>query len=228
MFPVMITGPCLASIWLNRWLYGRAGLKRLLTKIFRGGVPAKWYLPLLIPPAGILAAIAFLHFFVSAAFTPNFFLLGVLFGIPAGLLEETGWMGFAFPALRARHNAFVSALLLGILWSLWHLPVIDFLGAASPHGPWLSAFFLSFMVVMSAMRIIIAWVYSNTGSVFICQLMHITSTGSLVILGPATVTPWQETLWYGVYGAILWIIALAIKQLYGNNLATGRGGRLPF
>jgi hypothetical protein len=34
------------------------------------------------------------------------------------------------------------------------------------------------------------------------------STGSLVMLGPSAVTPGQEAAWYGVYGVLLWISAV--------------------
>jgi Type II CAAX prenyl endopeptidase Rce1-like len=88
---------------------------------------------------------------------PNFFLMGILFGVPAGYLEEIGWMGYAFPKMRLQSNALAASILLGLLWSIWHLPVIDYLGTATPHGAYWLPFFLAFTSVMTATRVLICW-----------------------------------------------------------------------
>jgi len=90
---------------------------------------------------------------------------------------------------------------------LWHVPVIDALGAATPHHGALPAFALAFVGMVSALRVIIAWAASRTGSLLIAQLIHLSSTGSLVMFGPPGVTPAQEALWYGAYAIALWIVA---------------------
>ena len=47
----------------------------------------------------------------------------------AGFIEEIGWMGFAFPAMCSiKKPAFMSAVVLGVLWGVWHAPVIDYFG----------------------------------------------------------------------------------------------------
>jgi membrane protease YdiL (CAAX protease family) len=40
-----------------------------------------------------------------------------------GLMEETGWRGFALPELQTRWTPLRAAILLGVLWSFWHVPV---------------------------------------------------------------------------------------------------------
>jgi membrane protease YdiL (CAAX protease family) len=118
--------------------------------------------------------------FVSMDFAPNTFLIGLGFGIPAGFLEEIGWTGYAFPQMCRDKSALAASILLGVLWGLWHIPVIDFLGTATPHGKYLPAYFLAFAGAMTAMRVLISWMYTNTRSVLLTQFMHATSTGSLV------------------------------------------------
>lgn len=119
-------------------------------------------------------------------------------------------MGFAFPKMRERLPAFSAAVLLGLLWSLWHVPVIDYLGTATPHGRSWFPFFLAFTAAMTAMRVLVAWLYSNTGSVPLAQLMHVCSTGSLVIFSPPGVTAAQEVFWYALYAAALWLAIVAL------------------
>jgi hypothetical protein len=53
------------------------------------------------------------------------------------------------------------------------------------------------------MRVLICWIYTNTNSVFMTQLMHVSSTGSIVIFSAPRVTAAQEVMWYGLYGASL-------------------------
>jgi membrane protease YdiL (CAAX protease family) len=182
MFPVMLTGPLTASVVLTALTEGRTGLQNLISRMGKWKVSFKWYfISLIIPPCLIITALIFLKNFVSPVFAPNFFLLGLLFGIPAGFFEEIGWMGYAFPKMRLKNNFIKSGVLLGFLWGLWHLPVIDFLGAASPHGKYLLAFGISFIAAMAAIKVIISWIYSNTNSIILSQFMHAVSTSSLVI-----------------------------------------------
>jgi hypothetical protein len=102
--------------------------------------------------------------------------------------------------------------LLGLLWGAWHLPVIDFLGAATPHGAYLIPFFLAFTAAMTAMRELIAFVYTRTNSVLLAQLMHASSTSALAVLSPPGVSAEQEVVWYLVYGASLWIVVAIVVR----------------
>lgn len=218
MFPVMLIGPCFASLFLTAITEGKTGLRKLKSRIFKWKVSAKWYLiSILIPPCLILITLLLLKNIVSPEFIPNFFFIGLLFGIPAGFFEEIGWTGYAFPKLRLRNSFMKSSVLLGFIWGLWHLPVIDFLGAASPHGRYLWLFGLAFIVAMAAIRVLISWIYTNTNSVLLAQFMHAVSTGSLVFLGPIPLSPGQETLWYSLYAVLLWILVLIILVFKGRK-----------
>jgi uncharacterized protein len=144
---------------------------------------------------------------VGPAFRPNLFPIGLAFGVIAGFFEEFGWTGFAYPRLSDRLGLLRGALVLGVLWGVWHLPVVDSLGAASPHRTWLPLFFLAFVLVLTALRCLIAWIYSRTGSLLMAQGMHASSTGFLVVFGAAHVTSGQEAVWYALYGGLLAVVA---------------------
>jgi membrane protease YdiL (CAAX protease family) len=217
MFPAMLLGPVSCGILLTRMVDGKTDLRDLLSRATRFRVPARWYLSLLIPPIAVLVTLTLLKTFVSPAYSPNRFYVGVLFGVTAGILEEIGWMGFAYPKMSQGFSPFHAAVLLGVLWGIWHLPVIDFLGAATPHRAAWFPFFLAFTAAMTAMRVIIAWVYTNTKSLPLAQLLHISSTGSLVVFSPAGVSPIQEAFWYAAYAALLWLIVLGPVALRRNG-----------
>jgi membrane protease YdiL (CAAX protease family) len=182
-----------------------------------------WYAALLLPPVLILGVLLALSALVSPVFTPHVFLPGLAFGAVAGFFEEIGWTGFALPQLRSRVDALAGVLLLGVLWGLWHAPVVDFLGAAYPHGAYWLPFLLAFVALVAAMRVLISWVAINTRSVLMAQLLHASSTGCLALLGPAGVSPAQETLWYAIYAAVLWIVVALVIARFGASLT--RQGR---
>jgi hypothetical protein len=87
--------------------------------------------------------------------------------------------------------------------------VIDFLGAASPHGKALPVFFAAFTAAMAAMRVLITWFYERR------------QTGSLVAFSPPAVTPAQEAAWYALYAAIVWLLVLLLTILFSDNRQRG-------
>ena len=216
MFPVMLLGPFLSSIVLTRIFDGRAGLRDLLQRVARWKFPLRWYAALLIPPLFVFTALFSLKTFVSPAFAPNRFFPGAGFGLVAGFFEEIGWTGFAFPKMISPAKTWLPpAILLGLLWGCWHIPVIEYLGAATPHGSAWLPFFLAFTCAMTAIRVLIAWLYTRTQSILLAQLLHAFSTASLVVFSPAAITPRQEAFWYFLYAAALWLLVLFLS-------ATGR------
>jgi uncharacterized protein len=211
MFPLMLIGPVAASLALTYLSEKKSGIRNLFSRIGKWKAPRKWYaIAFSIPPCLILITLFILRTFVSPVFKPNFFIFGFLFGIPAGFLEEIGWTGFAYKKLRLKYTVLKSSIILGLFWGLWHLPVIDFLGATYPHKQYLLPFFIAFIAILVAMRLIMMWVYSKTESMPLVQFMHIVSTGCLVAFGPFNITPAQETLWYAMYAIVLFISALFI------------------
>lgn len=218
LFPIIELGVLLTALVLTGILDGGIGLRNLFARMARWRVSVGWYaVALLLPPLLILAVLRIFSTFVSPVFTPKVFLLGILFGIP-GIIEEIGWMGYAYPKMRVKLSALSAALLLGLLWGLWHAPVVDYLGAAAPHGTYWLPFFLSFVAIVAAIRVLIVWIYSNTGSLLLAQLMHVSMTASLVVLDPTRVSPAQETVWYWAYAAALWLVAALVAARYGKSL----------
>lgn len=216
MFPVMLLGPFLSSLLLTGVFDGRDGFRDLLRRMGRWKISPLWYSVLLIPPIFVVGVLLCLKTFVSPVFIPNRFFPGAGFGVIAGFFEEIGWTGFALPKMMSSSKSWLPpAILLGIVWGCWHIPVIDYLGTATPHGQAWLPFFLGFVAAMTAIRVLIAWTYVNTQSILLAQLLHAFSTASLVVFSPAAVSGRQEALWYFAYAAALWLLILFLY-------ATGR------
>lgn len=225
MFPVMLVGPSFVGIFLTWFVRERDGVRDLFRRMQRVRVPVKWYAILLIPPTLVLAVLFALEAFWSPVFVPNQFWVGVSFGLVAGFFEEIGWSGYAFPEMLAKGNGFAVAILLGVLCGLWHLPVVDYLGTATPHGAYWFRFFLAFIAVMTAMRVLISWLVARTNSVALAQLLHAVSTGSLVAFSPVRVSAGQEAAWYAIYALALWLVVatLAVTTHGSFSSAQHRG-----
>jgi len=214
---VMIITPCLLGIALTGLEGGTDGLKELFSRMGKWKVGFRWYLAPLIFPILILLVLWLLAVFVSPEFRPTFFKPGIMMGLIAGFLEETGWMGFAYPRMRTKTSALKAALVLGLLHVLWHFGA-DFMGASVARGAYFLPHFLAFCVSMYAMRIILVWVYVNTKSLLMAQLMHASSTGFLGILISQSILPANDTLFYAVYSIALWIVAFIIIAKYGKDM----------
>lgn len=214
---IMLNTVCLLGIGLTYLLEGRDGLRDLFSSMRRWRVGARWYLAPLIFPGLILALLFVLTTLVSPAFRPNFFPLGILMGLLAGFLEETGWMGFAFPRMKSRYTILAASIILGMVHVLWHFAG-DYLGASQARGASWLPHFVAFCVAMVAMRVILVWVYANTGSLLMAQLMHASSTGFLGILVPMSLSPELDTIFYLCYGVVLWGAAYILIARYGKSL----------
>lgn len=88
--------------------------------------------------------------------------------------EEAGWRGFLTPRLTERFGRMKGAVLSGVIWGVWHWPVILFAGyeygltywGAPVLGP------LLFCVFTTALGILFSLLYEKTGSIWICALGH--------------------------------------------------------
>ena len=152
---------------------GLAGVTELLKRSFDfKRVKSKvWYWPtfLLMPVIMILSFIAMRLMGVKTptpqfSFVTPFILFAVFFIAATG--EELGWSGYAIDPLQDRFGALGGALVLGVVWAVWHfIPLLSVKRSAEWIAWWLFG--------TLALRVIITWLYNNTGrSVFIAVIFH--------------------------------------------------------
>jgi membrane protease YdiL (CAAX protease family) len=219
MGPLMLAGPFVAGIVLTYLVDGTAGLRDLLSRMLRWRVNLRWYAAaLVIFPVLILGVLWALTALVSPEFAPNLVAFGIVGGLLAGFIEETGWMGFAYPKMESRFGTLRATIYLALLHGLWHA-VAGYLGESGTYGVyWLPRFVAMWFVAMTAMRVLLVWVYSNTGSLLLAQLTHASSTGFLIMFDPTQISPENGTLWYAVYAVVLWIPAAIVIARFGKSL----------
>ncbi len=107
-------------------------------------------------------------------FVPLYFLLiGTTGMIGAGaraLGEEIGWRGFMAPRLVARYGFTGGAVLGGLIWAAWHMPLLLFADYNSATQWWFALSCFTVMVVASS--VILTWLRLRANSVWPCTLFH--------------------------------------------------------
>ncbi|MDA4112042.1 MAG: CPBP family intramembrane metalloprotease, partial [Thaumarchaeota archaeon] len=176
-------GPALAALIMTYLTEGKAGLITLRDRLKQRRASWKWYLFIFIGiPALLLLGLivqpgtlgSFQGLTSSLLVTYPVYFFVVYFGV--ALPEEIGWRGFALPRMQPRYGPLWGTLLLGVLWSFWHLP--RFLAPDQGGGPGTGIFtfltnFSLFFVLLLALAIIFTWVFNHTGgSIFISNLLH--------------------------------------------------------
>jgi len=131
-----------------------------------------------------------------------------------GPLEEFGWRGYVLDRLHERWNALASSLILGIVWSLWHLPLFFVEDTYQYNlGVWSPSFWL-FMTGIVPLNVLFSWIFNNTRrSTLAAMLLHfmVNFTGELVAL-----TPRAEH-----YSILLWIVAaIIVTVMWGARTLT--------
>ncbi len=213
----MLSGPFIAGLLMTYLVDGKLGLKKLLNKMTKYNVAGRWYLPILIFPALLLGVSILLGIVVSPELAPVFSTFGLIGGPFAGFLEETGWMGFAYPKMKGRRSALSTSIYFGVIHGVWHIAA-DYLGNYHTFGGYWLPYFFGFFLHVVALRVLIVWVYSNTDSVFLAILMHASSTGFYGILISTTMAPVNWMIFYNVYGVVLCLAASAVALKYGRTL----------
>ena len=213
----MLNGPFFAGLIMTLIVDGKKGIKNLFAKMTKYKVAGRWYLSVLIFPSLLLGVSVLLGVFVSPELAPTFGVLGLIGGPMAGLLEETGWMGFAYPKMKRKRSALGTAIYFGVIHGIWHI-VADFLGNFNTMGGYWLPYFFGFCLHIVALRVLIVWVYTNTDSVFLAILMHASSTGFYGILISTTMAPVNWVIYYNVYGIVLCVVALVVALKYGKTL----------
>ena len=108
---------------------------------------------------------------------PVFLYVAVLGG-PLG--EEAGWRGYALPRLQRDHSPTTAALVVGLVWGLWHAPLFAIQGTVQSSVP-VAAFGVQILIT----SVLYAWLWNRTTSLPVVIAFHAafnTSVGLLPVL----------------------------------------------
>lgn len=180
---LMAFTPAIAAVVLVWRKEGSDAAKELLKRAFDYKRIRKkaWYVPILFfMPAVMVLQYGLLKVMGVPLPDPQIPVLMVLVSFVvffiAALGEEVGWQGYAIDPLQERWNALAASVILGTVWAVWHIvPLIQ----ANRPPMWIAGQCMG----MVATRILIVWLYNNTGkSVFAAILFHATNNVTTVLL----------------------------------------------
>jgi uncharacterized protein len=222
-------GPTVGSVFVIRSIdpaYRREFVRRLWDPKRISGI---WWLAL----AAVAVVPAFAGYLAAAAagrppsaettVTLATVAFSVGFGLAAGAVEEPGWRGVALDLLRIRSGPAVAAILVGIPWALWHLPLFFLEGTYQHALGFGSARFWLFNVFLLLLSVLYVWLCNGSrGSILIALLAHAGTNvaGSLIP---------QDTL-SDVFRIVVTLVAVVIVVWFtrGNLNDHGNGvGRFP-
>jgi CAAX protease family protein len=126
-------------------------------------------------------------------------------GLLAGILEEFGWSGFAFPRLQKIYGFVPAGLAMGFIVAFWHIPLFF-----TPGQPQERFEFVPFLLTLIVVRFLFGWVYNGSGgSILLLILFHASGNfwPEILPLGPPAVDrAWVgEILVFGVAAAIAFL-----------------------
>jgi membrane protease YdiL (CAAX protease family) len=187
-----VLGPLVGAVWVAR-CGGRAYRREFLRRIWdTRGISARWWLALLAV-AGGPAVIAAVGISVTGreAMAPGLS-AGVVVAmvgpaLVAGLAEEPGWRGAVSDAWQARTRPVWAAVGIGVLWSLWHLP-LSFVEGSYYHnlGAGSVRVWLAHLMLVQ-LGILLVWLANGAGgSILLAVLAHAGFNAAIGLIAGST------------------------------------------
>lgn len=206
-------GPLLAAFFVLRILHGGEVYAELFRPLSFWKVGPFWYIVALLGyPAIWLIALAMrgeLSAGIEQLSPPANLLPVFLISFLAAISEEVAWRGFSLPRLQSRYNALLASLIVGVLWAVWHLPLLLNKGSVMSTYP-----LMPYLLQVIAISVVYTWIFNSTGgSLLIVTLFHAASN---------TVGPFpglEQTL-------VTILVAAGIVMVFGAAYLSRREGRI--
>ncbi|MFI6480977.1 lysostaphin resistance A-like protein [Nonomuraea sp. NPDC050663] len=199
-----------AAAWSGRW-------RELARQILDWRHDVRWYAVVLLAPIAIALVIDAV-FAAGGGQTPERWLLlpgiailGPLLTNPLG--EEFGWRGYGGPLLQRRITPLAAAVVIGLLWTVWHLwPVLNPEGHVGPVDV------VQSVVRLVATSVVYAWLYNRTG-LPVVLVAHLGHNLSIEMMPPEVI---GSDLGQLTLAAVYLLLAVAVVVYAGRDLQAPR------
>jgi uncharacterized protein len=141
---------------------------------------------------------------------------GVVRSMASALGEEIGWRGFLVPELAKKVSFTTTAVTSGVVWSLWHYPILIFADYNAGTNTWYAL--TCFTVLVIAISFVFAWMRLKSGSLWTGAILH----ASHNLFVQAVFTPLTanrgKTAWYiDEFGAVLPLVAICFAIYFWSR-----------
>ena len=151
-------------------------------------------------------------FLPSVYIFPLYLLLMIFLG---GGQEEIGWRGYIMPYLEKKFGLFFGGLILGIIWSIWHLPLWFVPGSSQTYIN-----FFGFALMCIGYSYFFSWIIKLSGNRLLSGVVAHGAANAFVPLFPAVIlaeNTRQTRFW--IYCIITLVIGLIVvsARTYKNK-----------
>ncbi len=143
--------------------------------------------------------------------------LGGIMACIAALGEEIGWSGFFIPELAKITSFTKTALVRGIVWSVWHYPII-ISGLYAPDVAkevplWYQL--ICFTIILTSISFAFTWFRLKSGSLWTGMFLHASHNKFIQGVFSKLTTDKGATLYFiGEFGAAMAVIALLVAFIF--------------
>lgn len=147
-------------------------------------------------------------------FIPVFF----LFQCMTSGMEEFGWRGYLQPLLQTKYTAEKACFRVGVLWSIWHYPIIIYMNYAS-GTPVVLLTLIGFTLLTIPQAYILGWLYNSTKNVWLCVILHAWANTVSAYLLAASPVPLLTPIAVAIG---TWLLADYLVKKYGKEKLSTR------
>lgn len=211
-FSIYILSPAIASYLVLKKNNKVHGLKEWLGTVFYIKNKISLYL-FVITGLTIYFSIHFIVAGQKELAAPFYiFFLSLPGNLIIGGLEESGWMYVLQPGLAKKMGYLKSVLLMGAIWTIWHIPLFFIPGTNHSSG---SINFLMFTIQLLAFRFFHGTIneIGGKGTVFLCVLFHTMFNAASPLFGTMTMN-WTGTI---IANAGLIVFAVVTVMIYDKR-----------
>lgn len=147
-------------------------------------------------------------------FIPVFFLFQCL----TSGMEEFGWRGYLQPLLQTKYTAEKACFRVGVLWSIWHYPIIIYMNYSSGI-PVILLSLIGFTLLTIPQAYILGWLYNSTKNVWLCVILHAWANTVSAYLLAASPVPLLTPIAVAIG---TWLLADYLVKKYGKEKLSTR------
>jgi uncharacterized protein len=135
--------------------------------------------------------------------------------------EEIGWRGFLTPHLTAKLGFRRASLLTGLIWAIWHYPILLFADYNVGTPGWYAL--TCFTVMIVAISVVFAWFRLQTGSLWTATVLHASHNLFLqTIFTPLTADTGRTAYAVDEFGFMLPIVVIVVAIWFWRRGVTAQ------
>lgn len=144
--------------------------------------------------------------------------LGTAVSCISAMGEEIGWRGFLVPNLAKITSYPKVALISGVIWAVWHYPLLFFADYNGGTPPWYGA--ACFTTLVIGVSFAFAWMRLKSGSLWTGVFLHASHNLFIQwVFDPLTTDTGITKYVAGEFGAALALISLVVAYIFWKKRA---------